>query len=126
MPACRTTPTRRKPTGHADELMSSPVTFEAVSVQRLSVGTVYKLWWVGLTLGMVPVGVLFGVLSLFGFNTVTWNGQPLYGVSGLMAGPLIGVFVALIFTGILGSAAALGLWLYSKFRPLTLHMMTRG
>lgn len=106
--------------------MSSPVTFEAVSVQRLSVGTVYKLWWVGLTLGMVPVGVLFGVLSLFGFNTVTWNGQPLYGVSGLMAGPLIGVFVALIFTGILGSAAALGLWLYSKFRPLTLHMMTRG
>jgi hypothetical protein len=69
---------------------------------------------------MIPLGVLFGVLALFGFNTVSWNGQPLHGFGGLIGGPLMGAFMALSFTAILGSAAALGLWLYSRFRPISL------
>ncbi len=94
--------------------------FTAISTHRLSVGSVYKLWLIGLSVSMVSLGVLFGVLAMFGFNTVTWNEQPLHGVAGLIGGPLLGVFVALLFTAIFGSAAALGLWLYSKFRPITL------
>jgi uncharacterized membrane protein YgaE (UPF0421/DUF939 family) len=94
--------------------------FSTMTVQRLSVGTVYKLWFIGLLVGMAPLGVLSGVLALFGFNTVRWNGQSLHSVFGLIAGPFVGIFVALLFTAILGSVAAFGLWLYSKFHPLTL------
>ena len=97
--------------------------FTTISTQRLSAGSVYKLWLIGLSVCMVPFGVVCGVLALFGFNTVTWNGQALHGVAGLLGGPLLGVFVALVFTGFLGSAAALGLWLYSKFRPIKLLAM---
>lgn len=96
--------------------------FSSVTVQRLSVGTIYKIWLISLTTALVPLGAVFGVLSLLGLNTVTWNGQPLHGVTGLLAGPFIGLFVSLAFTAFLGSAAVFGLWLYSKFRPLTLHV----
>lgn len=96
--------------------------FVAISAHRLSVGSVYKLWLIGLSASMVPLGVLFGIFAMFGFNTVTWNQQPLHGVAGLIGGPLIGISGSLLFTVILGSAAALGLWLYSKFRPITLRL----
>ncbi len=94
--------------------------FTPITSRRLSVGSVYKLWFIGLCASMVPLGILFGVLALFGLNTVTWNQQPLHGIAGLAGGPLIGIFLALVLTAFLGSAAALGLWLYSKFQPLTL------
>ncbi len=57
--------------------------FTTISTTRFSGGSVYKLWLIGLSASMIPLGVLFGA-------------------------------------GFLGSAAALGLWLYSKFRPITL------
>lgn len=91
--------------------------FTTLTVRRLGVGTVYKLWFIGMLASMLPLGLLFGVLAAFGYNTVTWNGEPLYGVAGLVSGPLMGLFLAVRFTLLLGSAAALGLWLYSKLRP---------
>lgn len=94
--------------------------FTTISANRLSVGSVYKLWFIGLGTSMLPLGVVLGVFAMFGFNTVAWNQQPLHGIAGLIGGPLVGIFVALLFTAILGSASAFGLWLYSKFRPITL------
>jgi hypothetical protein len=94
--------------------------FTPITSRRLSVGSVYKLWLIGLSVSMVPLGILCGILALFGFNTVTWNQQPLHGIAGLAGGLLIGIGIALLFTAFLGSAAAFGLWLYSRFRPLTL------
>jgi hypothetical protein len=38
-----------------------------------------------------------------------------------MGGPVLSVLAALMFTVVFGSAAALGLWLYSRFRPITLQ-----
>lgn len=100
--------------------------FETFSVQRLSAGTVYKLWFIGLVASLVPLGLLCGVLAAFGFNVVTWNGQPLHGVEGLVAAPLVCAFFALFMTAFLGTASFLGLWLYSRFRPLQLHARTAG
>ena len=94
--------------------------FTKVSATRISTGTIYKLWFFGLLASMVPLGLLGGVLAAFGFNTVTWNGQPLHGVPGLIAGPFIGVFISVFITVIFGSASACGLWLFSKFRPISI------
>jgi len=69
---------------------------------------------------MVPLGILSGVFAAFGFNTVTWNGQPLHGISGLIGGPFIGVFIYALITVVFGSASAFGLWLFSKFRPISI------
>lgn len=94
--------------------------FKPIRVRRLSTGTIYKLVAVGLACSLVPLSILFGVAALFGANTVTWNGQHLTGVTGLIASPLIGLFTAAIATLLLGSACGLGLWLYSLVRPITI------
>jgi hypothetical protein len=91
-----------------------------ISATRLSTGSIYKLWMIGLTTSFVPLGAVFGVFSLFGYDAVTRNGQPLHGFSGLLAGPFVGAFVALMFTALLGSASALGLWVFSKFKPISI------
>ncbi len=94
--------------------------FTKISTTRISTGTIYKLWFIGLSASMLPFGTLFGILAMFGYNTVTWNGQPVHGLAGLIGGPLIGALVAVLFTAFLGSAAALGLWLFSKFMPISI------
>lgn len=92
--------------------------FTTISIKRLSVASVYKLFAIGLTCGFVPLGVVFGVLAFFGAKTVTWNGDNLTGFSGLLVGPALSVMIAFLFTLVAGSACALGLWLFSLVRPV--------
>ena len=92
----------------------------AVTIRRLSIGSVFRLVAIGCFGSMVPFAVLMGVFALFGFHTVTWNHQPVIGLSGLSASPFIGVFVAALFTIFMGVFLSVGLWLYSKLRPVTI------
>jgi hypothetical protein len=94
--------------------------FNEISVQRLAAGTTFKLVAIGMLATFVPFSVLMGCFALFGANTLTWNNQNIYGVTAIVASPFIGLLIALVFTLFLGSAMAFGLWVYSKFRLLTL------
>lgn len=94
--------------------------FKEITVKRIAAGTLFKLAGLGLALSLVPFSLLMGVLAMFGASTVHWNQQPLTGFSGLLASPFIGLFLAGFLTMVLGTSMALGLWLYSQFRPLTL------
>lgn len=95
--------------------------FTTISLQRLSAGSIYKLWFIGLATTLVPLGLVFGVLAWLGSGTVTWYGQNLQGVPGLLAAPLMGLFMAAAMTLVQGSAVALGLWLFSLFKRITLR-----
>jgi hypothetical protein len=96
--------------------------FTTISARRLSVGSIYKLWFIGLCASMIPIGLLFGVFALFGHGTVRWNNNVMHGFAGLIGAPLMGAFMALLLTGFLGTASALGLWVYSTFRPISLSV----
>lgn len=100
--------------------------FKEITVQRLSAGTLFKLAGVGLAITLVLFSSVMGVCALFGASTVTWNHQHLTGWPGLIASPLIGLFLAALFTVLLGCCMVVGLWLYSKFRPLTLLAKVNG
>lgn len=86
----------------------------------MSAGTTFKIVAIGMLVTFIPFSVLMGCFALFGANTITWNNQNIYGIKAIIASPFIGLFIAVIFTLILGSAMAFGLWVYSKFKPLTL------
>lgn len=94
--------------------------FTRISLTRLYVGSVYKLVFIGLVFSLLPLCVVFGVLAGFGFNTVQWNGRQVYGVMGFVLGPVVGILMTGFLTVALGTACVFGLWLFSKFRPLSL------
>lgn len=96
---------------------------QVLTVRKVRAGTIYKLLFVGLLISFIPLGVFFGITALFGADTVTWNGEHIHGVVALFAGPAISIFVALCFTGFLGSLTSLGLWVFSKVRPIQLRVV---
>jgi hypothetical protein len=94
-----------------------------LTIRRFRTGSVFRIVAAGAFLSLVPFACLMGVFALFGFHTVTWNHQPVTGIVGLIASPFIGLFLAALFTAFFGVCLAFGLWLYSKIRPLTLHIL---
>ena len=96
--------------------------FTQVSLERLSVGSIYKLVFIGSTCSLMPLTLVLGVLALFGFSTVSWNGHPVYGLNGMLFSPLIGAALTVFITAFLGTAFIFGLWLFSKVRPLSLSV----
>lgn len=94
---------------------------KSIIVQKLRTSTVYKLVAVGSVFGFLPLFVVLGILGSMGFSTLTWNNQPVTGFRSIIAGPLIGVVFTLMSIAVFGSAVALGLWIYSKFRPMSLE-----
>ncbi|QKT03570.1 hypothetical protein HUS23_06980 [Ectothiorhodospiraceae bacterium 2226] len=92
----------------------------SIGMRKLGTGSIYKLTLIGLTCGFVPIFLLLGVMGAFGLATLSWNEQPITGPIAVIAGPLMGLFMAFVFTAVLGSVMALGLWLYAMARPMTL------
>ena len=94
---------------------------QSLSVKKSGAGTVYKLIAVGLTVGFLPIFTAFGVMGAFGLETLMWNKAPVTGFKAIFVGPLMAVFMSLLFTAILGSVIAFGLWLFSFFKPITIE-----
>ena len=97
---------------------------QEVEVKKVSAGTVYKLFVIGLTAGFLPIFLIFGVMGTFGMEALTWNGQPVTGIKALLISPLMALFMSLIFTAILGSICALGLWIFSFIKPIKIEFTT--
>ena len=96
--------------------------FQEITVERLSVKSIFKLVALGLLLSVVPFSALMGVFALFGANTVTLNKEHIHGVTALITAPLISIFVSLVITVFVGSLMSLGLWVFSKYKPLTIKV----
>jgi len=97
---------------------------QVLVVQKVKAASIYKLLLLGLATSFIPLGVLFGVLAFFGADTVKWNKEPIHGVVALLAGPGISVFVALLFTAIVGTLTCFGLWLISRIRPISIRVVS--
>jgi dolichyl-phosphate-mannose--protein O-mannosyl transferase len=96
---------------------------QVLVVRKVKAASIYKLLFCGLLCSLIPLGVLFGISGFFGADTVKWNNQPIHGAAALFAGPVLSVFVALFFTGFLGTLTCLGLWLLSRFRTLSIRVV---
>ena len=90
-------------------------------IRRLSTGSVFRVVAAGAFFSLVPLTLFFGVMALFGLDTIKWNNQAMHGISGLLVSPLIGLMLAAFVTAFGGVALAFGLWLYSRVRPLRLR-----
>lgn len=98
-------------------------TEQTITVQKVRMGSIFKLLFIGLTTWLLPLCIALGIAAYFGADTVTWNKQHLYGLQAVMLSPVIGLMAASLFTLITGSLVCLGLWAYSFARPLTLRIV---
>lgn len=98
-------------------------TLRYLTVSKLSTATIYKLVVVGLLCSLIPLFMLMGVLSVLGWGSMQWGGQPVQGWTGLLSVPLMAVALALGLTAAGGTLLALGLWVFSWFRPIRLGML---
>lgn len=95
----------------------------SIKIRRIRTGSVFRLMAAGIFCSVVPLCLIFGVLALFGLNAVRWNNQPVYGIRGLLLSPVLGALIAGVFTIMAGVGVSFGLWVYSKFRSLSLVLV---
>lgn len=96
---------------------------QVLVVRKVKAASIYKLLLCGLLVAFIPLGLVLGISGLFGADTVKWNNQPIHGVAALFVGPALSVFMALFFTGFLGTLTTVGLWLLSCFRPISIRVV---
>jgi len=60
----------------------------------------YGTCFATLGLGMAPLFLVLGIAALFGANTVTANGQNVYGVTGLIVSAILAIVFAAVFAGL--------------------------
>src|SRR5947209_6194290 len=96
---------------------------QVLLVRKVRAATVFKLLLFGLVISFIPLGIIFGISGFFGSDSVKWNNEPIHGVAALLAGPVISVFVAVMFTGFLGALSCLGLWLLSFVQPISIRFV---
>ena len=94
-----------------------------LTVRRVAAGSVLRLIAIGFGFSLVPFFVLMGVLAGFGQSTLRWNGAPVYGLKAVLLSPLMGAMAALLFTIVAGIVIVLGLWIYSKWKPVRLTVV---
>lgn len=103
--------------------MSSTDVTSSTRFKRIKASAIYRLLLIGLGIPMMLFSFICGVLSLFGFNMVKWNGQPVQGLLAIPTALFSGLFITVLFTVFVGSIACLGLWIYSRFRPLQVKVL---
>lgn len=94
---------------------------KTIEVKKLRTASVYAIVVKGMLCGLIPLFCLFGILASFGLLDLQWNAEVVTGAKALVVGPIMGVFFALFGSAVFGTAMALGLWIYSLFRPLRIE-----
>ena len=97
-----------------------------ITIRRIRTGSIFRIVAAGTFFSFTPFFILMGVLAAFGMDTLKWNDQPVLGLRALIAGPFMGLFAAAVFTAMMGLMLSLGLWLYSKVRPLSIRVLLDG
>ena len=94
--------------------------YRELVIERLTVGALFKLGFIGLTGFWLPWLLLSGLAALSGDGTVTWNDRELVGWQALFVAPFAAVVLGAIGAAFMTLMLAVGLGLYSLVRPLRL------
>jgi uncharacterized metal-binding protein len=96
-----------------------------IRIKHLKGSSLFKLISIGNIIFFVPFSIITGISTYFGIGKaiITWKGKPLTGIAGLVASPFFGLFVGLVISAFLWVAIFVGLWIYTKFKPLELEFI---
>ena len=99
---------------------------ETVSVTRISFLTLFKILYIGNLIFPSLILIVLSMLSFFGIEVLNIGGNYLTGTEGLFKGlvtlPFMFLF-ALIWSVFFWVSYSASLWIYSKWRPMTLSFV---
>ncbi|MGF1679056.1 MAG: hypothetical protein ACFCUX_07670 [Candidatus Methylacidiphilales bacterium] len=96
---------------------------DSIAVKRIKAVTLFKLFFLGLAVWLVPISIIAGILALFGMNSYASDGVNYYGVEGLFRSISAGLALPAVFALTMTCVTWPGLWLYSKFRNIKIDFI---
>ena len=101
---------------------------QAVEAQRISFATLFKILFIGNLIFSTLVLILSSILSFIGFEVFKVDDAYLTGTEGLTTGllsiPLM-LLLALFWSGFFWIGYTISLWIYSKWRPMTISYIPK-
>ncbi|MBU2932553.1 MULTISPECIES: hypothetical protein [Vibrio] len=91
-----------------------------ITVKKISKRSLFKMLFIGFSLSFFVFFLMCGVASIFGAETVKWEGTPVTGFSGLLLALAMWPIFSLFLTLFMCFFVAFGLWIYSLVKPLKL------
>lgn len=67
-------------------------------IRDLKAGSVFKVMLLSIATCMIVLAVIFGVMAIFGANTVNVNGRPVHGLAALPISLLVAGLLSLFFS----------------------------
>jgi hypothetical protein len=91
--------------------------------KKIKKTSLFKLIFISIFIPMGLFCLLCGIASIFGAQTVTWNGEYQTGWKSLIAALLMFPTFSLIGSCFLWCGAALALWIYSWFKEIEIEIV---
>ena len=91
-----------------------------ITAKKLTKGSVFKIYFLGLAGGFFIPFFIFGVSAIFGAETVKWEDEPITGFMGFVAAMIMWPCFSFFFASFMWLISILGLWLYSLIKPITI------
>jgi len=95
-----------------------------ISIRRIKAGSLFKLVAAGVFSFVGPMFIFFGILALFGFNTVYVNHRQVYGFEGLFAAIVMAPIFSLVLSILGWIALYIGIFIFGHFTPITIYYVS--
>ena len=92
-----------------------------IRLRRIKAGSLFKLVLLSSSAIFIPMIIFFGVLAFFGAKTVTFSGEHVTGVKGLITALIMAPFFTLFFSLFAWIGAYIGIRVFGYFWPLELE-----
>jgi len=91
--------------------------------KNISSLVIYKLMLIGFGVSIMVLSTIIGIAGIFGAGVVKFNDKLITGIAALPVSLFSGLLITVGFTAIFGTLTFIGLWLYSKVRPLKIKVI---
>jgi hypothetical protein len=97
---------------------------QSIQTKGLSIGTIFKILFIGTIFSVGPLWIIAGICSFFGAHAISLNGETVIGLKGLITGIIMAPVFSLIFACVLFLFISFGLWLYTRFKNFNINIKT--
>lgn len=95
---------------------------QTIQSRGLTAGSLYKLLCCGLFAPIFLFAFGCGIASMLGYSTVSFNGEFVYGVQGMIVSLVIGTVLPVVMAFFLWVVIGFGVWVWTKFKKINLSV----